>query len=173
MSPRRPSLEDLEAAFDRVLAPAMALGLSEVEALIRRARRPIIAAIVHPRPTFAVAVVGASADRSKFGNKAVRAFRAQGFDVFPVHPHADRIEGLPAFASVEDVPAARLDRVSLYVPPEAGLRVLDQVARKGADEVWLNPGADAPEVVARAEALGLNVIRACSILAVGEHPDHF
>lgn len=120
-----------------------------------------------------VAVVGASTQRSKYGNKAVRAFLRAGFDVYPINPHAEIIEGLKAFASLDDLPVDRLDRVSLYVPPEVGLAILDQVARKRVGEVWLNPGADAPEVVARAEALGLNAIQACSILAIGERPDGF
>jgi predicted CoA-binding protein len=120
------------------------------------------------RPT--VAVVGASTSRAKFGNKAVRAFRNAGFEVFPIHPTADRVEGLKAYPSLDALPADRLDRVSFYVPPEVGLGLLEQVARKRVGEVWLNPGSDAPEVVERAEALGLNVIQACSILAVGEHP---
>src|SRR5437588_8749428 len=115
------------------------------------------------RPT--VAVVGASTQRAKFGNKSVRAHQLSGFDVYPINLHADRIEGLPAYRSLDDLPLDRLDRVSLYVPPEAGLAVLDQVARKSVGEVWLNPGADGPEVVAKAKALGLNVIRGCSIVA--------
>jgi hypothetical protein len=122
-----------------------------------------------PRPR--VAVVGASTNRAKYGNKAVRAFLGASFDVYPVNPNAERVEGLEAYASLDDLPVDRLDRVSLYVPPAVGLRVLDQLARKHVAELWLNPGADSPAVVARAEELGLNVIRACSILAVGEHPD--
>jgi len=51
-----------------------------------------------------VAIIGASADQSKFGNKAVRAFQQQGYEVYPVNPKATEIEGLPAFASIRDVP---------------------------------------------------------------------
>jgi predicted CoA-binding protein len=125
--------------------------------------------LVPSRPT--VAIVGASTSRAKYGNKAVRAFRSAGFEVFPIHPNAREVEGLRAYPSLDALPVEHLDRVSLYVPPSVGLGILDQVARKRVDEVWLNPGADAPEVVARAEALGLNVVQACSILAVGERPD--
>jgi uncharacterized protein len=65
---------------------------------------------------------------------------------------------------------ARLDRVCFYVPPAIGLELIEDVARKGADEVWLNPGSESTELVTRAEALGLNVIQACSILAIGQQP---
>jgi predicted CoA-binding protein len=64
-----------------------------------------------------------------------------------------------------------LDSISIYIPPAAVLEVLDQVARKQAGEIWLNPGTATKEVVAKAEELGLNTIQACSILGVGEHPD--
>jgi predicted CoA-binding protein len=120
-----------------------------------------------------VAVVGASTDRSKYGNKAVRAFRAAGFDVYPIHPRGGTVEGLTAYPSLSSLPVERLDRVSFYVPPAVGLRVLDQLGGKSIGELWLNPGAESPELVARAEALGLTVVQACSILAVGEHPARY
>ncbi len=116
-----------------------------------------------------VAVVGASNDRRKYGNKALRAFAHQGYTVIPINPSETQVEGHKAYASVLDVPGA-IDVATIYVPPDAGLQVMDQLARKGIKEVWLNPGADDPEVVARARALGLNVTQACSIIAIGESP---
>ena len=47
-----------------------------------------------------VAVIGASADSTKYGNKAVRAFKQQGYQVFPVNPKATEIEGLPVFPNI-------------------------------------------------------------------------
>ena len=120
-----------------------------------------------------VAVVGASTDRSKYGNKAVRAFRNAGFDVYPIHPRAVEVEGLTAYPTLGALPVERLDRVSFYVPPTVGLGVLDQVGGKTIGELWLNPGAESPELVARAEALGLTIVQACSILAIGEHPERY
>lgn len=121
------------------------------------------------RPT--VAVVGASTNRGKYGNKAVRAFRNAGYDVYPVNLNGGEIEGLKSYRSLDDLPVDRLDSVTIYVPPEAALEVLDQVASKRPGEVWLNPGTASREVVARAESLGLNAILACSILGVGERPE--
>ena len=120
------------------------------------------------KPT--VAVVGASPDRRKFGNKAVRAFLAAGYEVFPVNPTVPEVEGLAAFPSVKDVPAARLDKITVYVPPAVGMKLLPDFTTKPVGEVWLNPGADAPEVVARARELGLRVVTGCSILGVGISP---
>ena len=116
-----------------------------------------------------VAVVGASSNRAKFGNRALRAFRQQGFTVIPIHPHAAEVEGLKAYASVLDVPGT-VDMVSLYVPPEVGLRVIEEIARKGIAEVWLNPGAESDALIARARTLQIQPIVACSIMAIGENP---
>lgn len=116
-----------------------------------------------------VAVIGASTDRSKFGNKAVRAYARQGFTVWPVNPKESVVEGLPAFTSIADVPA-RPQLVSVYLPPAVLLKVLPAIAARGCDELWLNPGTESPEVLAEAERLGLNVIQACSIVGVGVSP---
>ena len=117
-----------------------------------------------------VAVVGASADRTKFGNKAVRAFHDAGWTVFPVHPVLKEVEGLPAYPDLDALPVDCLDQVSFYVPPQIGLELLDQVQRKSVGEIWLNPGSESPEILARAEKLGLDVIQACSIIGAGRHP---
>ena len=117
-----------------------------------------------------VAVIGASRDRSKYGNKSVRAHINQGYRVFPVNPHADEIEGLTAYATLADVPADTLDRVSVYVPPEVGMTLLETIRDKQPGEVWFNPGSESAELLAEAERLGLEPIIACSIVDVGESP---
>jgi len=119
-----------------------------------------------------VAVVGASNDRSKFGNKALRAFAAQGYTVFPINPREATVEGIPAYASVLDVPGP-LDMATVYVPPEVATRLLAEFERKRIAEIWINPGADSAELMAEAARRGLNVIYACSILGVGRDPGEF
>jgi uncharacterized protein len=116
-----------------------------------------------------VAVIGASNDRSKFGNRAVRAYVRQGHTVIPINPREVDVEGLKAYKSVLDVPG-RIDMASFYVPPEVGERVMDDVAKKGIAEVWLNPGAESDRLVLHARALGIEPIIACSIIAIGQNP---
>ena len=120
------------------------------------------------KPT--VAILGASADRSKYGNKSVRAHLRQGYDVYPVNPKGGQIEGLKVFRNLAEVPVETLDRISVYLPPHLGLAVLDEVAAKCCRELWLNPGSDSEEMLERARALGLDPIQACSIVAIGENP---
>jgi uncharacterized protein len=116
-----------------------------------------------------VAVIGASSNRTKFGNRAVRAFLQQGYTVIPINPKEAEVEGLKAYRSVMDVPVA-IDMASFYVPPDIGLRVIDEVAQKGIPEVWLNPGADSDELIARAKSLNIQPIVACSVVAIGQNP---
>jgi predicted CoA-binding protein len=119
-----------------------------------------------------VAVIGASSHRYKYGNKAVRAYISQGYNVLAINPNERQVEGLRTYASVLDVPGP-IDMATLYVPGHIGVRVMDDIAEKGIPEVWLNPGADDDEVVARAKALGVKVIQACSIMAIGERPGRY
>ncbi len=119
-----------------------------------------------------VAVIGASSNRNKFGNKALRAFATQGFSVIPINPNEASVEGYKTFASVLDVPGP-IDMATVYVPADAGLKVVEELATKGVPEVWLNPGADEDRVVARAKALGLKIIQACSIIGIGDSPGRY
>ena len=119
-----------------------------------------------------VAIIGASRDRGKFGNKALRAFRARGYTVIPINPNEPEVEGLKAYASVCDVKEP-IDVATFFVQPETGETILGDIAEKGIREVWINPGAESASLVARAQVLGIQPILACSIIGVGEDPDRY
>lgn len=112
-----------------------------------------------------IAILGASNDKKKYGNRAVRTYLAQGWTVYPVNPKEPIIEGLPVFKSIADLPGP-VDCVSLYLPPSVGIELLDAISARGAKELWVNPGSGSPELLSRAEQLGLAVVEACSITAV-------
>ncbi len=124
-----------------------------------------------PNPT--VAILGSSADRSKFGNKSLRAHQQAGWDVYPVNPRGGEIEGLTVYRSIDEVPVEKIDRVSMYLAPAVGIQVLDQIAAKGCEELWLNPGSESAELFNRAIELDLNPIAACSIVDLGLRPSDF
>lgn len=122
-----------------------------------------------------VMVIGASDRPHKFGYKAVRAYARQGHEVFPVNPRLAQagatIEGLRVYANVTEPPGP-IDRATVYLSPSQGIGLLPDLAARGdVAELWLNPGAESPELVAEAQRLGLNPIQACSIIAIGEIPD--
>jgi len=132
-----------------------------------------------------IAVLGASANRRKFGNKCVRAYLETGWRVYPVHPAEREIEGLPAWRTLAEVPA-RLDRISVYLPPPTTLALLPEIARAAgaaagagagatgeATEVWFNPGAADAAVLAEAGRLGIAARPGCSIVDIGRLPSEF
>ncbi|MEI8339952.1 MAG: CoA-binding protein [Verrucomicrobiota bacterium] len=119
-----------------------------------------------------VAVIGASGDRRKYGNKAVRAYIESGFKVFPVNPREESIEGLEAYKSLADIPEP-VDFVSLYVPPAIGIKLLPAIAQKKTKELWLNPGSESEELIESAADLHLRTLVACSIVALGMSPSDF
>jgi predicted CoA-binding protein len=119
-----------------------------------------------------VAVIGASSDRSKYANKAVRAFAKAGYEVFPVNPNESEVEGLKGYPTVRDVPG-ELEKITVYVRPAVLMKLLPDIAAKGCRELWLNPGTSSEEVLAEAQRLKLNVIEACSIIGVGMSPYQF
>jgi len=119
-----------------------------------------------------VAVVGASSDRRKYGNKALRAFREEGHTVIPINPNESEVEGLKTYRSVLDVPGA-IDMATVYVQPDVAMQLLDEFEQKGIPEVWINPGAETDEMIATARKRKTKVIFACSIIGVGRHPGEF
>jgi predicted CoA-binding protein len=116
-----------------------------------------------------VAVIGASRERNKYGNRAVRAYQRQGWTVYPVNPTESEVEGLKTFARISDIPGP-VDRATLYVQPEIGLRLLPELKAKGVGEIFVNPGAESEALMAEAERLGLAPIYACAIIDIGERP---
>jgi hypothetical protein len=116
-----------------------------------------------------VAVIGASRDRHKFGNKAVRAYLRQGWTVHPVNPAGGEIEGQAVLRSVRELPGP-VDRIALYLPPESGLDVLADIAAVEHGDFIVNPGAESAALLARAAQLGLSPQLACAILEVGVSP---
>ena len=116
----------------------------------------------------AFAVVGASRDRAKYGNKVLRAYLQNGLKVFPVNPRETEIEGLVAYPGLASLPEP-VHGVSIVTPPAVSEKVVDQVAAAGIRHVWMQPGAESPEALRRAEALGLEVIAGgpCALVALG------
>lgn len=113
------------------------------------------------------AVVGASADRSKYGNKVLRCYQQHGLPVVGVHPKLTEVEGVPVHASLTAVPGPRA--VSVVAPPAAAVGVVADAAAAGVRHLWFQPGAEAPEALAAAQAAGIEVVAGgpCLLVALG------
>jgi|SRR6187455_2814461 len=114
------------------------------------------------------AVVGASTDRTKFGNKVLRCYVQNGRDAVPVNPKDAVVEGLAAFKSLAEIHPAP-DAVSVITPPKVTEAVVEEAGRLGIRHLWIQPGAESDAAIARAKALGMNVIAGgpCLLVALG------
>lgn len=122
--------------------------------------------------TRTVAVLGASRNRAKYGNRSLRAHLRARWDAYPINPHGGVIEGRAASPDLAAAPVARFDRITVYLPPEVVLGLVDDLAAHLAEggEVWLNPGSSDAHVTAALAARGVRFVEACSIVDVGDSP---
>lgn len=117
-------------------------------------------------------VLGASSNRSKFGNKAVRAFLQKQWTVIPVNPRESMIEGIPCVADLDSVPR-QPDVLSLYLPPSVVEGMADAIGRLAPAEVWLNPGTRSPRVTEALVRHGLELVPECTLIRLGMNPVDF
>jgi len=121
---------------------------------VERPVREIIADFLAEGP---YAVVGASNDRTKYGNRVLRAYQRKGWRVYPVNPREPEIEGLTAYPDLKSLPE-KPRGVSIITPPAVTERVVQDAANAGARFVWMQPGAESPEAIRAARERGLEVI---------------
>ena len=113
----------------------------------------------------AFGVVGASADRAKFGNKVLRCYLQHGFRAIPVNPRADSIEGIACVSSVADLPP-EVSSLSIITPPAVSEQVVAQAHARGIANLWLQPGAESPAAIDACAAAGSLCIADGSCLLV-------
>jgi len=114
------------------------------------------------------AVVGASRDRAKYGNKVLRCYLQRGRRAIPVNPHEAGIEGVRAVPDLASLPEA-VHGVSIVTPPEVTDGIVEEAAAAGVKRLWMQPGAESERAVERARELGLSVIAGgpCVLVALG------
>lgn len=103
------------------------------------------------------AVVGASQDRNKYGNRVFRSLRQAGYNVYPVNPSAAEVEGAPAYASLADLPELP-EVVNLVVPPAITEQVVRQAHELGLTRIWMQPGAESDEAIGFCETHGMQLV---------------
>ncbi len=114
------------------------------------------------------AVIGASTDRGKYGNKVLRCYRQNRREVFPINPKADEVEGLKAYPTLASLPK-QVHGLSIITPPAVTEQIVEEAGRLGIQHLWMQPGAESDKAIARARELGMNVIGgdACVLVVMG------
>lgn len=115
-------------------------------------------------------VVGASADRHKYGNKVLRCYLQNGYQAIPVNPKEKEIEGIPCVATVLDLPD-EVTSISIITPPTVTEKVVDLAIQKGIKNIWMQPGAESSAAVSKCREHDINVIAdgSCLLVVIGYH----
>lgn len=113
------------------------------------------------------AVVGATEDTSKFGYKVYKKLKNHGYNVYPVNPKFETIEGEKCYHSILDINDS-IDVISLIVNSKIGLEVIENASKKGIKNIWCQPGAESQELIENAKAYGMKIIyNECVLVELG------
>ena len=114
------------------------------------------------------AVVGASVDRAKYGNKVLRCYQQHGHEVYPINARATEVEGLKAYPSLAALPV-KVKAISVITPPAITEQIVGEAATAGVTHIWMQPGAESEAAIRLAEAAGLTVIAngPCVLVVMG------
>jgi predicted CoA-binding protein len=116
----------------------------------------------------AFAVIGASSNRAKYGNKVLRCYLQHGKKVYPVNPHEQQIEGLTVIPDLSDLPDDVMS-ISIITPPKITELIVDEAIKKGIKNIWMQPGAESELAIRTCEMNNINVIAKgpCILVVLG------
>lgn len=110
------------------------------------------------------AVVGANNDPDKYGNKIYKKLKDRGYEVYPVNPKYDRIEGDPCYPDLKSLPKKPVV-VNMVVSPKHGRTFIEEAAELGISNIWLQPGTYDDELLELIKNKGLHAIQACVLMS--------
>jgi uncharacterized protein len=110
-----------------------------------------------------VVVLGASANPERYSNRAVRMLRENGYEVIPVHPALERVEGIPVQPSLDQIHGP-VDTVTVYVNPQHSEGMIESLLALGPERVIFNPGSESAKLAAALQASGIRCVEACTLV---------
>jgi hypothetical protein len=119
-----------------------------------------------------IAVVGVSRDPKKFGNSAYKSLKAQGYNVIPVNPNTDTIEGDKSYPDLKSIPD-KVGGVLVIVPPKKSEQVVKEAHEAGINRVWLQQGAESPAAIKYCQENGMTVVHNECIMMYADHSAFF
>ena len=103
------------------------------------------------------AVIGASLDTNKYGYKVYQQLKKAGYNVYPVNPKLESIEGDPCYPTLAALPE-KPDAISVVVPPQVTEQVVNECINLGIKRVWMQPGSESPAAIRKGEENGVDVV---------------
>lgn len=110
-----------------------------------------------------LALAGASRSGKKFGNTVLKDLRAKGYTVYPVHPEAKEIDGVPCVPSIAALPEA-VGGLIAVLPPERTGTIVREAHAAGIPRVWMQQGAQSDEAIAYCRDNGIDAVHGECIL---------
>ena len=104
-----------------------------------------------------VSIVGATNNTTKYGYEIFKNLRSRGYEVYPVNPGLDELEGIKCYPSLADIPV-KVGVVDFVVPPEVTETTLKECKRLGLDRIWLQPGSESEAAIAFCHENNLKVV---------------
>lgn len=111
------------------------------------------------------AVVGANEDPGKYGNMIYRKLLSRGFEVYPVNPNYENLEGHKCYSDLSSLPV-KPDVIDMVVSPKRGKPVIEEAAKLGIKNIWLQPGTHDEELLKLIEDKGMTAVQACVLVAL-------
>jgi predicted CoA-binding protein len=103
------------------------------------------------------AVVGATDNPKKYGNKIFNNLKERGYEVYPVNPKLGELEGTRCYARLADMPV-KVDVVDFVVPPGVTEEILRECKELGLSRVWLQPGSESEAAITFCHENDLKVV---------------
>jgi uncharacterized protein len=119
-----------------------------------------------------LAIVGVSRAGNKFGNSAYKELIEKGYTVYIVHPSGEVIDGAQSYKSLGELPE-QVGGVVVVVPPEQAEKVVQEAHDLGIRRIWLQPGAEATQIIEYGDRNGMSVVSGVCILMFAEPQKFF
>lgn len=107
---------------------------------------------INPKEFKKIAIIGATTNPNKFGNIVLKDLRKKGFEVYPVSPNYDEIDGLKVYKNVDELPKD-VELLVFIVPPKIAIEELKKAYQSGFRRFWFQPGAESPELIEYSKTL--------------------
>lgn len=111
------------------------------------------------------AVVGANQDPAKYGNMIYIKLKTKGYEVYAVNPMYDTVDGDKCYKDLSSLPVLP-EVIDMVVSPKRGRAIIDEAARLGIKNIWLQPGTYDDELLKQIDSLKLQQVQACVLVAV-------
>jgi uncharacterized protein len=114
-----------------------------------------------------MAVAGVSRDSKKFGNVIFKDLIKKGFEPIPINPNVDEIEGHKCYPNLSALPE-KIEALVLVTSPAQSLLLVKEAAGQGISNIWIQQGAESPEVLDYCEEQKINCISGRCIMMFTE-----